>query len=136
MDYLQDLDDFEMLKDYQIEYINKILKDNRSSREYDLIDIEFDNSEYVFMMKNVNKAEKLKLLICIDYIWPESDMEFHDISGDYVDINDDFENFAKDHPSLSEAASDCDLCKEYMYYYLKNIGFSLNRICKVDINNI
>ena len=29
-----------------------------------------------------------------------------------------------------------DLCKEYMYYYLKNNGFSLNRICKVDINNI
>lgn len=56
MDYLQDLDDFEMLKDYQIEHINKILKDNCSSREYDLIDIEFDNSEYVFMMKNVNKA--------------------------------------------------------------------------------
>ena len=41
MYYLQDLEDFEMLKDYQIEHINKILKDNRSSREYDLIDIDF-----------------------------------------------------------------------------------------------
>ncbi len=70
------------------------------------------------------------------HVYPENDMEFYDINGDYVSIHDDFENFAKDHPSLSEESSDCDLCKEYMYYYLKNIGFSLNRICKVDINNI
>lgn len=135
MYYLQDLEDFEMLKDYQIEHINKILKDNRSSREYDLIDIDIYDSKYVFMMKNVNKAEKLKLLACISYVYPENDMEFYDINGDYVSIDDDFEKFAKDYSSL-DGVGDCGLHEEYMYYYLKNIGFSPNRICKVDMNNI
>ena len=38
---------------------------------------------------------------------------------------------------IKEKESDySELCKEYMYYYLKNIGFSLSKICKVDINNI
>lgn len=137
MDRLQDLDDFEMLHDHQMEYINKILENNTSDRKYDLIDIEIYESEYVFMIKNVNRTEKLQLLICINYMYPESEMEFHDINGDYINIDDDFEDFIKKFYSDKDVVySDCNLYKEYMYYWLKNNGFSPNRICKVDINNI
>lgn len=80
------LDDLKYLSNHQRQYINKILKDNCATKEYDLMDIEIYESRYIFIIKDADKIEKLKLLVSVVYEDSGAFTSFRDSDNNPINI--------------------------------------------------
>lgn len=120
MNYLGDL---KYLSNHQKQYINKILKDNCDTREYDLMDIEIYESRYIFIIKDVDKIEKLKLLVSVVYEDSGAFTSFRDSDNNPINIYEDDED-------------SYDMYGENIYYWLAKQGYSERKTYKLDANNI
>lgn len=115
----------------EIESIDKVLKENCKTHDYDLIRIIFDDFDYVFITKNAGDMKKLRLLLYAAYI----NSTDNDISM-FLSDGDDNIIIDSDYDALKEKFNidydeDIDIYEQCLNSYIINQGYSLNRICKL-----
>ena len=115
------------LSNSEMHNINRILKDNCLSHKYDLIMIDYIKFIHVFIIKDVDAIEKASPLVCLCRRDRENPVKLYDAGGNDIDISNSFKNFVNER-FPDDCNNDCNFCEEYLYYWLKNSGYSSSRI--------
>lgn len=118
------------LSSAEIESIDKVLKENCETHDYDLIRIIFDDFDYVFIAKNADSMKKLKLLLHSVFInSTDNDMSIFMTDGDNNTIIDEDLDVLGE--KYNPDVSDMGIYEDLLNSYIIDQGYSLSKVCKL-----
>ena len=125
-------DSLKQLPKSEIDYINKVLKDNCVNHDYDLIVMDHSRFIYAYIIKDADTIEKIKPLAGLETTDSGTSATIYDADGNYItDFDVNMEEFEE---ALHNSGYYGDYyAVDYLRYWLKkNKGYSSNRIYKFN----